>query len=278
MNAKGGIRLHNGFRSFDLNKPSLSVITVVFNNVNMIEVTIQSVISQTYSNIEYIIIDGGSTDGTLDIIKKYQDKVDLWISEPDNGIYDAMNKGIGLSSGEWLNFMNSGDVFSSEQVVNNIFQNQIDSHVSFIYSDAYFQNILKKDSPKEYWWTSHELMSLLHQCVIYKRELHFKYGLYFCGKGLIVSDYIFFNLIPSSIIWKYEREAIAINNIFGGASQTSKCYRQVLCVDFLFNRISLSHLIKELIIDQMMSKSKRKEISRFIPRLKRKLKRLFFTK
>lgn len=99
--------------------PLISIITVVFNGEKYLEETIQSVINQTYPNVEYIIIDGGSTDGTLDIIKKYEHAIDYWVSEPDKGIYDAMNKGIKSSLGEWLNFMNAGDSLI-KNVLNNI--------------------------------------------------------------------------------------------------------------------------------------------------------------
>ena len=97
-----------------------SIVTVSYNAVATIESTILSVINQTYSNVEYIIIDGGSTDGTVDIIKKYQDKISYWISEPDQGIYDAMNKGLKIASGEWINFMNSGDSFVHTEVLENL--------------------------------------------------------------------------------------------------------------------------------------------------------------
>ena len=98
----------------------ISVITVAYNASRYIETTILSVINQTYSNIEYIIIDGGSTDGTVDIIKKYSNKISYWISEPDKGIYDAMNKGINKATGEWINFMNAGDTFHNPDTLSAV--------------------------------------------------------------------------------------------------------------------------------------------------------------
>ena len=104
------------------NNPLISVVTVSYNAVATIEQTILSVINQTYPNIEYIIIDGGSTDGTVDIIKKYADKIAYWVSEPDKGIYDAMNKGINVATGEWINFMNCGDSFYNDTVLEDVFK------------------------------------------------------------------------------------------------------------------------------------------------------------
>lgn len=89
--------------------PLVSIITVVYNGVAHLEKTILSVLNQTYPNIEYIIIDGGSTDGTLDIIRRYDDRLDYWVSESDEGIYDAMNKGIALATGEVIGLLNAGD-------------------------------------------------------------------------------------------------------------------------------------------------------------------------
>ena len=91
----------------NISGPKISIVTISYNAITEIEKTILSVINQTYTNIEYIIIDGGSTDGTVNIIKQYVDKISIWKSEPDHGVYDAMNKGIKLASGEWILFMNN---------------------------------------------------------------------------------------------------------------------------------------------------------------------------
>ncbi len=90
--------------------PLISIITVVFNNVSHLHKTIDSILSQKYKNYEFIIIDGGSTDGTLNVIKKYSKKIDKWVSEKDRGIYDAFNKGMKIASGDYIGFVNSDDI------------------------------------------------------------------------------------------------------------------------------------------------------------------------
>ena len=99
----------------------LSIITVNFNDAEGLERTIISVISQTFHDYEFIIIDGGSTDGSVDIIKKYESYIDYWVSEPDGGIYSGMNKGLRQAKGEYLNFMNGGDCYHSSDVLETIF-------------------------------------------------------------------------------------------------------------------------------------------------------------
>jgi hypothetical protein len=98
-------------------QPLITVITVVFNGAKTLEKSILSVIDQTYKNVELIIIDGGSTDGTLDIIKKYERSIDYWVSEPDKGIYDAFNKAVTCANGDWLCFMGSDDFFWNSSVL-----------------------------------------------------------------------------------------------------------------------------------------------------------------
>lgn len=117
-----------------MNNPKITVVTIVLNDENTINRTIESVKNQTYKNIEYIIIDGKSTDNTLSIINKHMNYINTFISEEDNGLYDAMNKGINLSSGDWLFFLNSGDVFYSIDTISNIVQ-AIDSTTDILYGD-----------------------------------------------------------------------------------------------------------------------------------------------
>jgi glycosyltransferase involved in cell wall biosynthesis len=105
----GGLREKGFYKQSYPDKPLISIITAVYNGKNELEETIKSILGQNYDNLEYIIIDGGSEDGTLDVIRRYDEYIDFWISEADAGVYDAMNKGIDFAFGDWLNFINAGD-------------------------------------------------------------------------------------------------------------------------------------------------------------------------
>lgn len=117
---EGGLRTKGKLKNSTVERPLVSVITIVYQGQEFLEDTIKSVINQSYENIEYIVIDGGSTDGTVEIIKRYEEQIDYWISELDNGISDAMNKGINLASGIILNHLHAGDKFSSNKIVSQI--------------------------------------------------------------------------------------------------------------------------------------------------------------
>lgn len=98
-------------------KPIISIITIIYNGVDLLPGTIESVVGQTYRAIEYIVVDGGSTDGTVAVIEKYADQISQWISEPDKGLYDAMNKGLKMATGDFVWFMNAGDhIYASDTV------------------------------------------------------------------------------------------------------------------------------------------------------------------
>jgi glycosyltransferase involved in cell wall biosynthesis len=116
-----------------MTEPLITIITVTYNAASVLRETIQSVLNQTYSNIEYIIIDGGSTDETLDILKEYSTHLTFWKSEPDKGIYDAMNKGVSFAKGEWVNFMNAGDLFYDKDVIRKIFSSTLLEDYSVVY-------------------------------------------------------------------------------------------------------------------------------------------------
>src|ERR1700742_4639960 len=108
---QGGLRLKGIKKQSEIDNPLVSVVTVVYNGAKHLEQTINSVLNQSHKNVEYIIIDGGSTDGTLDIIKRYEDKIDYWQSERDGGIYFAMNKGVSLAKGELIGILNADDFY-----------------------------------------------------------------------------------------------------------------------------------------------------------------------
>lgn len=204
-------------------QPKVSVITVSYNAVSIIEDTILSVINQTYfSNIEYIIIDGGSKDGTVDVIKKYANKIAYWVSEPDKGIYDAMNKGILKASGEWINFMNAGDGFYSLDTVAE-FVGKIPSDTDIAYGDTMIKlavgDVLDKPKPIE---KIVKQMVFGHQATFIRTQLHKK--MLFDTTYRSSGDYNFFYQAYQSgykftyiplIVANYEGEdGMSIRNIF----------------------------------------------------------------
>ena len=117
----------------------ISVITVVYNDVENIERSLLDTIAQSYKDLELIVIDGGSTDGTVDVLKKYSSKI-IWLSEKDKGIYDAMNKGAKIASGEWILYHNCGDFFSSNESISEMFKTGVNEDVCVLYGNCRFVN------------------------------------------------------------------------------------------------------------------------------------------
>lgn len=117
---EGGQRTHGLFKKSGEGLPLITVITIAYNSARYLEKTIKSALSQSYDNVEYIVIDGGSTDESIDILKRYDSEIDYWVSEPDQGISDAFNKGIRLAAGDWLNFLNAGDSYISERTLSDV--------------------------------------------------------------------------------------------------------------------------------------------------------------
>ena len=165
---------------------SFSIITVTFNASMFLEKTLQSVINQTYNNVEYIVIDGGSKDGTIDIIKNNTSNINYWISEPDNGIYDAMNKGLSIAKGDYVCFLNAGDSFQSSSTLTNLAEELKSRGLpDIIYGETDLVNsngeVISKrrlKAPQILTWKSFRMgMLVCHQAFFVKRDIAPEYDL-----------------------------------------------------------------------------------------------------
>jgi len=158
-------------------KPTLSVITIVYNNVKDIERTVLSVLNQTYQNIEYIVVDGSSTDGTLEVIDHYKTRIAKLISEKDKGIYDAMNKGLATAAGDYVLFMNSGDEFYETDTITKVFASADDADIYYgetemINNEGQSLGQRRHKAPKHFTWRSFKYgMSVSHQAIYIRRSL-----------------------------------------------------------------------------------------------------------
>ena len=161
------------------NQITLSIITVVFNAEKQLEKTIRSIIDQEFKSYEHLVIDGGSTDGTVNIINAYSKHIKYWLSEPDNGIYDAMNKGLDASSGNWIIFLNAGDEFYDNQVLNSI---DFSVEARVIYG-GYFSPECGAVNARPISYLMYRMPSK-HQSFIYKRSI-IRYALNY----KVASDY-----------------------------------------------------------------------------------------
>lgn len=201
----------------------LSIITVNLNNKSGLQKTIDSVISQTYKDFEWIIIDGGSTDGSKELIEKYSSYITYWVSEPDKGIYNAMNKGIKVAKGEYCLFLNSGDGLVSSDVLKKVFQRNIST-------DIINGNLIILSNPirRDYgihsdYISGYDLIkgNLNHPSTFIRKSLFEQYGLY--DESLkIVSDwkFFFYTIVIKGCSVKYINEDIAFFNT-NGISNTS---------------------------------------------------------
>lgn len=187
----------------------VSVITISYNSVKTIEDTILSVLSQSYYNIEYLIIDGDSSDGTQEIISKFTSKLSVVVSEPDRGLYDAMNKGIALATGDLILMLNSDDIFYNKYVIQNIVDfhsvRNIDCSVGNIVQVSKFGEVRRKYHSRN--WTPKKLKIGLmppHPSIVLKRELFAKYGNYNLNFK-IAADYelLIRYFIIHQISWEY---------------------------------------------------------------------------
>lgn len=207
----------------------VSIITVCYNIVNEIERTILSIIQQTYSNIEFIIIDGGSTDGTKDVVEKFDTKITYWVSEPDKGIYDAMNKGIKIATGDWLIFMNGGDTFYDSEVISD-FILKVDKDTSVAYGRTMFHipslNIkyMSFDKPLDLSKMKEKQSMIPHQSAFIKVNYHKKN--LFDTSYKIVADYNFFYHCYFDDKCKFQYIPIVISDFWGGGLSSTHYLRR----------------------------------------------------
>ncbi|QFQ13416.1 glycosyltransferase [Pseudoprevotella muciniphila] len=177
----------------------LSIITINFNNADGLKRTIGSVRAQTYRDFEHIVIDGASTDGSVDIIRKYADGLSYWVSEKDNGIYNAMNKGILAAKGKYTLFLNSGDYLYADDVLEKVFENEFDEDIVSCGCHDVWENGTTIDHypPKRITLYSVQHSSLSHPSTFIKRDLFNRTTLY-DESYRIISDWTYF---VQSLIW-----------------------------------------------------------------------------
>ena len=173
----------------------VSIITVVYDNESTINYAIESVLSQDYSNIEYIVIDGKSTDGTIEKIQNYKDHITCFLSEPDGGIYDAMNKGLKLATGDIIGILNSDDFYVSNDIISEIVHEFEDKKVDLIFGDMVYVKPENLDKITRYYRSNNFHPDKFawgwmpgHPSCFLKREIYEKYG-YFKTDYKIAADY-----------------------------------------------------------------------------------------
>ena len=249
----------------------ISVITVCWNCVDDIERTILSVISQTYSNFEYIIVDGASTDGTLDVIKKYETKISILISEPDEGIYNAMNKGVRLANGQWCIFMNAGDVFASPDVLKDMFELRHPLPQTKVYygNTTFVNEKSEKESLKATlaYPTILRCQPYCHQSAFFSIEK--KKEPFFDEKYKIASDYntsLWFFITYGKESFEFFDHIVSEFSAFGGASTLAK-NKQRIYKEFLEIWKQYTICRKRYLIDRFKYYIKYEQLIKFLATL-----------
>ncbi len=231
-----------------MNKPYITIITVNYNNNSGLKNTINSVINQSYSFIEYIIIDGGSSDGSVDIIKKFENSIAHWVSEKDNGVYDAMNKGIEKASGDYCLFLNSGDTLYHDKVIENILPDLSGSDL--VYGDIHIElspkfsiisSFKNKKINRRFFISTN---GLPHQATFIRTQFLKKHQPAYKNDYPITADHEFFSrsvLIDKASL-KYTPNIITNYEITGMSCKIKNSYK-ILRERFKISRIYLNKIL-----------------------------------
>ena len=229
----------------------ISIITVCYNSAETLEKTILSVAGQTYKNIEYIIVDGLSKDKTVSLIQKHQDKISNWISESDKGLYDAMNKGIAMATGDIIGILNSDDTFYSDDVLASVaafhIKNNTDASVGTIVQHKEEGRVIRTYSSKL--WNPEKLKIGFmppHPSIFFKKELFDKYGVYELG-FTIGADYELITrfFLKNKITWKYSgitTTAMLVGGLSSSGASSYKLITKEIQKALTMNGISFSPL------------------------------------
>lgn len=236
----------------------LSIVTINLNNKNGLKKTFESIFEQNFVDFEYIVIDGDSTDGSVELIKQYQSKVSYWQSKKDKGIYQALNRGIKKASGEYILFLHSGDYLLDEMALNRVFSAQSDADI--IYADAKRLNLVTRQveiykQPKSLTKLFFYRYSLCHQAMFFKRSLFKQFGLYREDLS-IVADWVF-NLqlyLSGQCTWQHLNTPIIYYDIAGisstNVSLLNQEREQILCE--IFSAQELKGLEKQFLFRQTL--------------------------
>jgi glycosyltransferase involved in cell wall biosynthesis len=203
--------------------PKISVITVVFNDAAHVEGTIKSVVNQNYPDIEYIVIDGASTDGTKEIIEKYSDSISFWLSEPDTGLYNAMNKGLKKATGQYVLFLNSGDKLRNPKILQTIFAklngqlpDVVFGETMIVAEDGSEIGLRRLKAPENLTWKSlRDGMLVCHQSFLASRELAPEYDEKYC----FAADYDWMLKILKAADSIHNSQLIIASFLDGGVSK-----------------------------------------------------------
>ncbi len=256
---------------------SLSIITINFNQAKGLEETIRSVVAQSFDNYQYLVIDGGSTDESVNVIERYKDKIHHWVSEKDNGIYNAMNKGIAAAKGEYILFLNSGDVLISEKALQDFVLHQ-DFKGDIIYGDYQFANGQKiyPDKVTPYYFVK---SSLPHQSTFFKRSIFDIMGV-FDESYRIAADRAFYLkcMVSNQFQWQHIHYPLTIFDLEGISNSSGHLKKKQVEDERLLQEnlgVFYSDYQKMLALEKELNDTKRKTLKGILKRMVTKSKRIW---
>jgi len=251
----GGKRLNAESSQSNMNNPLFTVITVVFNGAKELESTIQSVQNQSCRNLEYVVIDGGSTDGTLDVLRRYENLIGYWMSGPDKGVYDAFNKACRLIKGEWTIFLGAGDVFYDAEVLESMTEavQNVSAETEIVYGKVCVVNEQNSSSELLNWpwpqmrdtWQGGRPMVPHHQGVFHRKRLLSMESPFDISYRIAADSKLFYTSI--SRVDPAFADVVVARSLLGGLSTEPKYYidnlNEIVRINSEFGFVNQPHLL-----------------------------------